>query len=258
MRVATWNINGLRARLDFVRHWLRLRRPDIVGFQELKVDEGQFPYSVFEEEGYSAVVQAQKAWNGVAILSRTVPRLRQSGLPGEEELGARLVEASIRELTFITVYCPNGKHVGHRDFLRKLSWFESLVVYLEGRHTPSEPLILCGDFNLCPAPIDSWNEEGMEGHIFHTDEERERFRRLTRWGLADLFRDTHPDEQRFSWWDYRAGSFHRNHGLRIDFLLATRPVSTRVKEVTIDRDFRKKKEGLIASDHAPVYADLDW
>ena len=165
MRVATWNINGLRARLDFVLHWLRSRRPDVVGFQELKVDEGQFPYSIFEEEGYSAVVQAQKAWNGVAILSRTVPRLRQSGLPGQEELGARLVEASIRELTFITVYCPNGKHVGHRDFSRKLSWFESLAMYLEGRHTPSEPLILCGDFNLCPAPIDSWNEEGMEGGV---------------------------------------------------------------------------------------------
>ncbi len=244
--------------MDFVLHWLRSRRPDIVGFQELKVDEDRFPYSVFEKEGYTAVVQAQKAWNGVAILSREVPRLQQKGLPGQEEAGARLVEARVGELTFITVYCPNGKYVGHNDFPLKLSWFETLLRYLDSRHAPGEPLVLCGDFNLCPAPIDSWNETGLEGQIFHTEEERARFRSLIGWGLADLFRETYPAEQKFSWWDYRAGAFHRNHGLRIDFLLGTSAVATRVEQVTIDRDYRKKKEGLTPSDHAPVYADLNW
>ena len=258
MRIATWNINGLRARLDFVLHWLRSREPDIVGLQELKVTEDQFPFDAFESEGYSVVVEAQKAWNGVAILSRRTPGPVQKGLPGEEALGARLVEAQIGDLTFITVYCPNGKHVGHPDFLRKLTWFESLGRYLANRHTSKQPLILCGDLNLCPAPIDSWNEEGLEGRIFHTREERERFQNLRKWGLVDLFRELYPLEQKFSWWDYRAGSFHRNQGLRIDFLLATTPVLGRLKEVTIDRDYRKKQEGMIASDHAPVFADLEW
>ena len=258
MRVATWNINGLRARLDFVVHWLRSRQPDVVGLQELKVSENEFPFDVFESEGYSAVVEAQKAWNGVAILSRRPPELRQKGLPGEEALGARLVEAQIGDLTFLTVYCPNGKHVGHPDFSRKLAWFDSLSTYLHNHHSSKQPVILCGDLNLCPAPIDSWNEEGLEGQIFHSREERERFDDLRELGLVDLFRQRYPRQQKFSWWDYRAGSFHRNQGLRIDFLLATAPVVGRLTEVTIDREYRKKQEGMIASDHAPVFADLDW
>ena len=256
MRIATWNVNGLRARLDFVLHWLRSREPDIVGLQELKLNEEQFPFHVFEAEGYSAVVEGQKAWNGVAILSREGPGRMSGGLPGQEALGARLVEAQFGDLTFITVYCPNGKHVGHPDFRRKLSWFESLETYLRDRHSPKKSIVLCGDFNLCPAPLDSWNEEGLEGQIFHTGEERERFQSFREWGLADLFRVLHPQEQKFSWWDYRAGAFHQNHGLRIDFLLATRPLQDIVTDVTIDRDYRKKKEGMIASDHAPVFADL--
>ncbi len=258
MRIATWNINGLRARLDFVLHWLRSREPDIVGLQELKVLEEEFPFQVFEAEGYQAVVEGQKAWNGVAILARERPRRVSRGLPGQEASGARLIAAQFRDLNFITVYCPNGKHVGHPDFGLKLSWFEALEGYLRDRHSPQEPVVLCGDFNLCPAPLDSWNEEGLEGQIFHTAQERERFDHFRKWGLTDLFRVLYPHQQKFSWWDYRAGAFHRNHGLRIDFLLATKPLQDLVKEVTIDRDYRKKKEGMIASDHAPVFADLDW
>ncbi len=117
--------------------------------------------------------------------------------------------------------------------------------------------MLCGDFNVCPAPLDSWNEEALAGRIFHTEEERSRMGRLAAWGLVDLFRELHPDVRAFSWWDYRGGAFHRGQGLRIDFLLATRAVADRVREVSIDRDYRKKKDGLTASDHAPVFADLD-
>ena len=256
MRIATWNINGLRARLGFMRHWLRLRKPDIVGFQELKVDEGKFPYSVFKEEGYWSVVEAQKAWNGVAILSRCEPQIQQKGLPGQKEMGARFIEARIGKLTFITIYCPNGKHIGHLDYRRKLSWICALLTYLKDRHSPTEPLILCGDFNICPASLDSFNEERLEGQIFHSKEERKLFSELLSWGLVDLFREIYPDQKSFTWWDYRAGSFHRNHGLRIDFLLGTKSVLAGVEHVTIDREYRKKKEGMIASDHAPVYADL--
>jgi len=257
MRVATWNINGLRARLDFVRHWLESRRPDVVGLQELKMEDGKFPHAVFEAMGYRAVVHGQKSWNGVAILSREPCEVTQSGLPGQEELGARLLEGRIGDLTFLTVYCPNGKHVGHDDYPGKLAWFESLESYLRGRLSDAGRIVVCGDFNICPTPLDTWNEEKLAGSIFHTEAERERMQGLYGTGLTDLFRVLYPTERIFSWWDYRGGAFHRGMGLRIDFLLGANGVAESVRSVEIDREYRKKQEGLTASDHAPVFADLE-
>ncbi len=253
MRIATWNINGLRARLDYVRHWLAARQPDVVGLQELKLDDDKFPHEEIESAGYRAVTHGQKAWNGVAILSREPAEIVQKGLPGQEDFGARLITAEVAGLSFTTVYCPNGKHLEHEDYPRKLAWFDALADHLEERHDPGSPAVVCGDFNICPQPLDSWNEGPG---IFHTEEERSRFRRLLDDGLVDVYRRLHPEKQAFSWWDYRAGAFHRNMGLRIDFLLATPPLVERVEAVEIDRDYRKKKEGLTASDHAPVWADL--
>jgi exodeoxyribonuclease-3 len=257
MRIATWNINGMRARLDLIRHWLQARQPDIVGFQELKLSDDQFPHADLEALGYRSVAHGQKAWNGVAIVSRSDAVVTQSGLPGEEDRGARLISARVEGLEFTSIYCPNGKHVGHEDFGRKLRWFDVLADHLVATRSPERPFVLCGDFNICPTPIDSWNETDLAGSIFHTEEERRRFRRLLDWGLGDLFRDRHPDVQEFSWWDYRGGAFHRRQGLRLDFLLATESVRARVREVQIDRDYRKKQEGLTPSDHAPVFADLE-
>jgi exodeoxyribonuclease III len=260
MLVATWNVNGLRARLDFVRHWLQARQPDVVGLQELKLPDEQFPHAELEELGYRAVVHAQKSWNGVAVLSRLAAEPVRQGLPGGEDQGARLVSARVESgggrLTFVTVYCPNGKTTTHEDFPRKLAWLDALAEHLEHEHDPAEPLVLCGDFNVCPGALDSWNEEALAGHIFHTEEERMRLRRLLDWGLVDVYRRQHPDRRMFSWWDYRAGAFHKNHGLRIDLVLATEPVARRVASAEIDRDYRKKKDGLVASDHAPVLVEL--
>lgn len=258
MRIATWNINGLRARQDFVLHWLRARRPDVVALQELKCEAEHFPHEVFEAEGYRAVVHAQRAWNGVAVLSRLPLREVESGLPGQQEAGARWVAAEIGdgELTFASVYCPNGKEVGHEDFPGKLRWLDALAERIE-RCDPARPLVVGGDFNVCPDERDTFDEELHRGLIFHTGEERGHIRRLYDWGLVDLYRHRHPDGRAFSWWDYRAGAFHRGLGLRIDFLLATRPIAERAATVEIDREYRKKKDGLTASDHAPVWADLD-
>ena len=262
MRIATWNVNGLRARLEFVLHWLRARQPDLVGLQELKLADEQFPHAELAAAGYRAASHGQKAWNGVAVLHREPLALEvcQRGLPGQEELGARLLSVRAASadgpLRFTTVYVPNGKHVGHEDFPRKLAWFDALADHLAERHDPREPAVVCGDFNVCPGPLDSWNEDELRGGIFLTDEERSRFARCLDWGLTDLFRRLHPEKQAFSWWDYRGGAFHRNLGLRIDFLLATAPVAARVESVEIDRDYRKKKDGFTASDHAPVLADL--
>lgn len=256
MRIATWNVNGLRARLDFVLHWLRARQPDVVGFQELKLADDQFPAEVFSAEGYQAVTHGQKSWNGVAILSREPVTVVQRGLPGQEAFGARLISAEVAGIRFTTVYCPNGKHVGHDDFPRKLAWFDKLAEHWREAHGAAGAEIIGGDFNVCPAPIDSWNEAGLRGQIFHTDEERDRFKALLDLGLVDLFRHLHPDEQAFTWWDYRGGAFHRRRGLRIDFLLGNRALLERLREVQIDREYRKKQDGMTPSDHAPVLVEL--
>ena len=208
MRIATWNINGLRARLDFIVHWLRARNPDLVGLQELKLTDAEFPHLVFEAEGYHALTQGQKAWNGVAVLSRQPAQLRQAGLPGTEDLGARLLTARVGDLDFTTVYCPNGKTLEHPDYARKLAWYDALAEHLAAAHDPGQEVLVCGDFNICPAAIDSCKED--PGRIFHTRAERQRFERLLGLGLHDLFRTRYPDKQSFSWWDYRGGAFHRN------------------------------------------------
>jgi exodeoxyribonuclease-3 len=257
MRVATWNVNGLRARLDFILHWLRERQPDVVGLQELKLTDDQFPHGELQQLGYHAVTHGQKSWNGVAILSRSPLEVTTRGLPGMEEYGARLITAKAGDLRFTSIYCPNGKDLEHGDFPMKLAWLDALAQHLEKAHGAEEPLVVGGDFNVCPTPLDSWNEEKLAGQIFHTDAERSRFQRLLEWGLTDAYRKLNPDSQAFSWWDYRGGAFHRKQGLRIDFLLATSSVMSRIRGVEIDREYRKKKDGLIPSDHAPVFLDLE-
>jgi exodeoxyribonuclease-3 len=183
--------------------------------------------------------------------------LLQRGLPGQEELGARLLSVRAGDLEFTTLYCPNGKHTGHEDYPRKLAWLDALAEYLAQRARTDARSVVCGDFNVCPEPIDSWNEELLRGAIFHTDAERERFGRLLAAGFVDLFRRLHPDEQAFSWWDYRGGAFHRRMGLRIDLLLATPPALARIRAAEIDREYRKKQDGQTPSDHAPVWVDLE-
>jgi len=257
VRIATWNINGLRARQDLLLHWLRERRPDLVGLQELKLEDTLFPSAELESAGYRAAVLGQRSWNGVAILAREPLEVTERGLPNQHEQGARLLSARCAGIEFTTIYVPNGKHVGHPDFPRKLAWLDSLAVHLASREPRSDRAVLCGDFNLCPGPLDSWNEEGLAGRIFHTDEERARFRKLLDAGYVDLFRAHFPDTQAFSWWDYRGGAFHRKQGLRIDLLLASGPLATRVRAIEIDRTYRKKVDGMTPSDHAPVIADLD-
>lgn len=260
MRIATWNVNGLRARIDYVKHWLLAREPDVVGLQELKLTDEDFPHEVFNELGYTAETFGQKAWNGVAVLSRVPITVIERDLPGQSDMGARLIRAHCegadgQGVDFTTVYCPNGKSVDHADYPRKLAWFDALNDYVAGLDTGAAT-ILCGDFNIVPKPIDCWRGEAADETIFCTTEERERFHALIDQGLIDLYREVYPDEQAFSWWDYRGGAFHRGMGLRIDMLLGTKSVRERLSHAEIDRDYRKKKEDLKASDHAPVYIDL--
>jgi exodeoxyribonuclease-3 len=254
MRIATWNVNGIRARLELLLRWLADRKPDVVGLQEIKIEDAAFPHAELADAGYHALVHGQKSWNGVAVLTREPATATQIGLPGQAAAGARLLTAQIGSLAFTTVYCPNGKHVEHADYAMKLAWFDALARHLDAAQGAA---IVCGDFNVVPAALDTWDEEGHEGSIFHTEPERERFRALVATGFEDAFRRLHPDVQAFSWWDYRGGAFHRKHGLRIDLILASAPALARIRAVEIDREYRKKQGELTPSDHAPVFAELD-
>lgn len=256
MRIATWNVNGLRARLAFVLEWLRERQPHAVGLQELKLEADSFPHAAFAEVGYYAVVHGQKSWNGVAVLSREKPELVTAGLAGQEELGARLITADVGPVRVTSVYCPNGKSVDHPDYERKLAWFDALIAHLASAAT-ARPVVVGGDFNICPTPLDSWDEARLGGSIFHTDAERARFTRILGLGYRDAFRLQHPDVREFSWWDYRGGAFHRRQGLRIDMLLVNASAAPALRSVEIDREFRKKRAEMTPSDHAPVLLDLE-
>ena len=256
MLIATWNINGLGARFDFLVHWLKTRRPDVVGLQELKATADNVPTKALEDLGYHAAVCGQKAWNGVAVLSRHPIEEVQSGLPGEEEAGARLLRVKTAGLDFTTVYCPNGKDIDHLDYPRKLAWFDSLRDYLCGSLGADDSAVLCGDFNIAPTRLDTHDEDRLAGGIHHTEAERERFRALLGLGFVDLFPGTPSGDGQVLLVGLPVWRLSPHLGLRIDFLLATEAVRERVQEVETDRDYRKKKEGLIASDHAPVMARL--
>lgn len=263
MLLATWNVNGVRARSQRLAEFLAERQPDVCCLQELKITEEEFPHLELRASGYHAVLYGQQGWNGVAVIAKTPPELVTRGLPGAEENGARFLVARVpfgeRTMEVASVYVPNGKSVMHADYKMKLSWLDRLAQFVESRADKDAPLVLGGDFNVCWTDQDSFGGVRFKGRVHHTDEERQLIDRLRDAGLVDLFRAKYPDEPGFSWWDYRAGSFHKKEGMRIDLLLATRPIADRVVDVTVDREFRKKGKasGSIPSDHAPVVATLE-
>ncbi len=259
MRLVTWNVNSITARLDFVLDYLRTRQPDVVCIQELKVDDETFPLLAFAQAGYAVATHGQKQWNGVAVMVRKDagpgPEIVQRGLPGQEAAGGRLLTVRALGLLVTSVYIPNGKTVTHPDFAMKLAWLDSLAAYAAGL-AKAGASVIGGDFNLCPGDLDTWDPERHVGRIFHTEGERSRFQSLLGLGYRDLFREQLPTERVFSWWDYRAGCFHKGQGLRIDLVLGTPDVAARTTGASIDRDFRKKREGRVPSDHAPVLVEI--
>ena len=259
MLLATWNVNGIRARSQRLAEFLAERQPDVVCLQELKITEDEFPHLELRASGYHAVLTGQQGWNGVAVIAKERPELVMRELPGAKDHGARFVVAKVNGLEVASVYVPNGKTLLHADYKVKLGWLERLATHVESRADRDAPLVLGGDFNVCWTDLDSYGGIRFKGKIFHTDEERALLTRLRDAGLVDLYRSRYPDDPGFSWWDYRAGSFHKKEGMRLDLLFATPVVASRVKEVYVDRDYRKKGKtsGAIPSDHAPVVAVLD-
>jgi exodeoxyribonuclease-3 len=281
MRIATWNVNSLKARMEAVERWLERAAPDILLMQETKLTDADAPVMPFSMLGYELVHHGEGRWNGVAIaLKRGLAAsdvvtnfgdgpVRDSSAGsatdfGEEDFNpfdeARMlsvvVEGDGLEPTRIaTVYAPNGRIVGSPFYQGKLRWFERLRRWLDEDRDPAERLVIGGDFNVAPTPDDVWDEQRAHGGTHVSEPERAAVASLRDWGLADAFRQVQPARGRFSWWDYRAGMFHRNEGMRIDLLLVTRPVAERVIWAEIDREARKGPP--IPSDHAPVAVDLE-
>jgi exodeoxyribonuclease-3 len=257
VRVATWNVNSVKQRLPRLFPWLDERQPDVVCLQETKLADDAFHELLdagLEQRGYQAAVHGQGGWNGVAILSRAglddvVTGLAGApGFPGPE---ARAVAATCGGIRIWSVYVPNGRSPGSDHYHYKLAWLDALTAVVAGG--PDSALV-CGDMNIAPADADVFDPAAYVGQTHVTPPEREALAKLEGLGLHDVVRDRWPSEQVFTYWDYRAGMFHQNLGMRIDLVLASDPVAARVKAAWVDRQARK---GTGPSDHAPVIVDLD-
>jgi exodeoxyribonuclease-3 len=268
MRIATWNVNSLKARLPKVLWWLERARPDVLLMQETKLPDADVPVATFGDAGYELVHHGQGPRNGVAIASRCGiadvltafgdPVATTGALAGDDTAPlteARMIAAICGDIRVVSLYAPNGRLVGSPWYHAKLAWYERLAEWLEEAADPSEQLVLGGDFNVAPEDSDVWDPRACHGGTHVSAPEREAWARLRDWGLVDVYRLHHPESGRFSWWDYRAGAFHRNFGMRIDHLLATKSIADRTVWAEIDREARKGKP--IPSDHAPVLIDLD-
>jgi exodeoxyribonuclease-3 len=263
MRIATWNVNSLKARMPKVEEWLAYAQPDVVCMQETKLADGAFPAMAFHALGYEVAHHGNGRWNGVAILSRVGiedPRPGWHGEDAAEVEECRIISAVCAGIRVASVYVPNGREVGTEHYQRKLEWLERLAEELATGSSPSEPIAVCGDFNVAPEDRDVYDIAKFAGATHVSLPERSALRRLETWGLQDAFRVVYPDQEGvFSWWDYRAGDFHNGRGMRIDLLLVTAPIAGRLRWAIIDREARKGMGGeRPPSDHAPVVVDFDW
>ena len=273
MRIATWNVNSLRARLEKVTWWLERAAPDVLLMQETKLSDADAPVMPFSMLGYELVHHGEGRWNGVAILTRVGASdvvtnfgdgpVRDSSAgstsAAEDDFDpfheARMVSAVCGGVRVVSLYAPNGREVDSPFYEGKLAWFARLRRWLDETQSPDQPVLLGGDYNVTPADEDVWSPARAHGGTHVSERERAALASLREWGLVDTYRQLRPERGRFSWWDYRAGMFHRNEGMRIDLLYASAPVASRVVWAEIDREARKGPP--TPSDHTPVVIDLD-
>lgn len=265
MRIATWNVNSLPARLEKVWWWLERAKPDVLLMQETKLADTAAPFEEFKERGYELVHHGQGRWNGVAIASRAplsdvivafgAPLAETK--PGVEDpfAEARMIGATSAGIRFVSVYVPNGRVLDSPFYESKLAWLARLEKWITDACDPTASIVIGGDFNIAPTDLDVWDPNACHGSTHVSLREREVLQRILGDRFADAYRMKHEERGRYSWWDYRAGMFHKNFGMRIDLLLASPPIAHRIVWAEIDREARKGKP--IPSDHAPVVIDLD-
>jgi exodeoxyribonuclease-3 len=256
MRIATWNVNSLKARMERVPEWLAYARPDVLCLQETKLSDAAFPHMAFAALGYESVHHGSGQWNGVAILSRVGLDGPVAGFAddGEPDRDTRLVTARCRGVTVCSVYVPNGRSIGSEHYAYKLEWLARLRRHLGAVARPEDGVAVCGDFNIAPQDIDVWDPGAFVGSTHVTAEERQALADLESWGLVDGFRAKWPEERLYTYWDYRAGDFHEHRGMRIDLVLVTRALADKLTWALVDRNARK---GQQPSDHAPLFVDVE-
>ncbi len=254
MRIATWNVNSLGARLPRVEEWIEYAQPDVLCMQETKVADAAFPTMAFSALGYEVVSNGDGRWNGVAIASRVgiVDEQRGFGSAADEQ-GARLVAATCGGVRVHSVYVPNGRSVDSEHYVAKLAWLRELRGFLERTSDPAHDVVVAGDFNVAPEDRDVWDPAAVNGATHVSVPEREALAAIEAWGLTDAFRIRYDQDKLYSWWDYRAGNFHKHMGMRIDLVLVSKGLADRCRYALIDRNARKGKQ---PSDHAPVLVDF--
>ena len=258
MRIATWNINSIRQRLDHLQAWLKEREPDIVCLQEIKCIDDAFPRENFERLGYNVAVHGQKTFNGVALLSKLPFDEVAPGLIGDkEDVQARFLEALVSTKTgvlrVVSLYLPNGNPPASEKYFYKLKWMDRLIAFSLERLKLEEPMLLAGDYNVIPAAVDARNPAAWVNDALFLPQTREKFRALINLGLTDALRAGSESDDLFTVWDYQAGAFQKNNGIRIDHLLLSPQATDSLVDAGIDRHVRGWDK---PSDHAPVYVDL--
>jgi len=254
MKVATWNVNSIRARRRHVLDWLDGARPDVLCLQELKVADADFPHDEVGECGYEAAVHGQKTYNGVALLSRSPMSDVVRGL-GDDDTQARLIRARVDGVTILSAYFPNGGEVGSDKFEYKLDWMARLRAMLASEFDPTvDSVALCGDFNVAPRDEDIGRPEQWRDSVLACEPVRTALEEISSVGLEDVFRRFHPQGGVFSWWDYRGRGFERGNGLRIDHVYASRPLAVRTIGAVVDKEERRRSS---PSDHAPVMVEFE-
>ncbi len=254
MRIATWNVNSVKARLPLVTGWLAEAAPDVALLQEIKCETDAFPRAAFEELGYHAAVVGQKSYNGVALLAKAEPEEVLAYLPGDpEDEQARYVEATVRGVRVASLYLPNGNPIDTGKFPYKLRWMDRLAARARDLLAADIPFVLGGDYNVIPEPRDVWSPEAFAGDALFQPESRAKFRALVNLGLTEAYRALHDDERAYTFWDYQAGCWPRDRGLRIDHFLLSPRAADRLASCFIDRGPRGLEK---ASDHTPVVLEL--
>jgi exodeoxyribonuclease-3 len=256
VRIATWNVNSLKARLPRVEEWLAQRTPDILLMQETKLADEAAPVLPFQMAGYTLAHHGEGRWNGVAVAARAPVGEVTFGFEGHgrDADGARFIAARVGDTLAISIYAPNGRSLDSPRYAAKLDWYARLLSWLRANADPGERIVLGGDLNVAPVDIDVYDPAEYIGTTHTSAPERAAFDALIEWGFVDAYRRFHPEPGKFTWWDYRAGNFHKGLGMRIDHLLVTRPMAERLSGAEIDRDARK---GKLPSDHAPLWIDLE-
>jgi exodeoxyribonuclease-3 len=255
MKIATYNVNGVNGRLAVLLRWLDEEQPDIACLQELRSPQERFPQKELARLGYDAIWHGQKSWNGVAILSRIgAPIETRRGLPGDpSDQQSRYIEALVANLTIGCVYLPNGNPAPGPKFDYKLLWFQRLIKYSAKLLKKGGPVILCGDFNAVPTPLDAYKPERWVGDAVFFPETRALYAKLLKQGWTDALRKKHPDEVIFTYWDYFRNAFARNAGLRMDHVLMSPDIAPRLARAEVSRHVRMWEK---TSDHAPVWIEL--